>query len=232
MKRIVFSVFFLTAVALHPAASGPEQSKVTPKVSSAPEVTIEKTAAALTPQFFIADKIVRLLKSKADSTAKTKAESTAKTGAQLMSEKTKTVPVGAKKSPATPKSKTPVKPGYVPPPPSPPSPEVNQIRQEVQKILDLNKTIKNIQGDRVLQLQRIQEQARIHQKILDQLEAGNNSKNAPKLSDKETLLAQEKLRIIHEETRRNQAVVSGDIAPESRSKDILPAMEDQAPEKT
>jgi hypothetical protein len=80
---------------------------------------------------------------------------------------------------------------------------VSQIRQEIQKILDLNKKIKNLQSGRAIQLQRVQEQARIHQKILNELEASQKKANGQKASAKTALLAQEKLRIIHEETQRN-----------------------------
>jgi hypothetical protein len=102
---------------------------------------------------------------------------------------------------------------------------VSQIRNEVQKILDLNKRIKNLQGDRVSQMQRIQEQARIHQKILDQLESGTRSTKAVKSPGKEALLAQEKLRIISEETKKNQQVLA-EIKKEPKVR------EDQASKKT
>jgi len=97
---------------------------------------------------------------------------------------------------------TPLKPGYVPPPPTPRA-SVPQIRQEIQKIFELNNKIKNVQSGRSIQLQRVQEQARIHQKILNELEVSQKQTAGQKSSEKNTLLAQEKLRIIHEETQRN-----------------------------
>jgi len=119
----------------------------------------------------------------------------------------------------------PVKPGYVPPP-SVAHVAVPQIRQEIQKIFDLNKKIKNVQNGSSLQLQRVQEQARIHQKILDQLEASQKQENGIRPSAKNALLAQEKLRIIHEETLRNTKVVedlktaSASLAPKVTPKEI------------
>ncbi|MFA7255917.1 MAG: hypothetical protein WC133_07505, partial [Candidatus Omnitrophota bacterium] len=83
-----------------------------------------------------------------------------------------------------------------------------QIRQEIQKILELNKKIKNVQSGRSVQLQRVQEQARIHQKILDELEASQKQTNGQKASSKNALLSQEKLRIIHEETQRNTQMMN------------------------
>jgi hypothetical protein len=108
----------------------------------------------------------------------------------------------------------PLKPGYVPPPPTS-RVSVPQIRQEIQKIFELNKRIKNLQGGRSVQLQRVQEQARIHQKILDQLEISQKQANGKKVSAKNAFLAQEKLRIIHEDTQRNtQAIADLKEAPD------------------
>jgi hypothetical protein len=133
-----------------------------------------------------------------------------KTGKELMMEKasksggsgTPAAKTPAGKSPAQVGKTSSLKPGYVPPPPTPRT-SVSQIRQEIQKIFELNKKIKNVQSGRSVQLQHVQEQARIHQKILDGLEASQKQAEGQKVSAKNTLLAQEKLRIIHEETQRN-----------------------------
>lgn len=85
---------------------------------------------------------------------------------------------------------------------------VPQVRQEIQNIFELNKKIQTVQSGSSAQLQRIQEQARIHQGILNQLEtASQNPESVKKVSSKEALLAQEKLRIIHEETQRNNMII-------------------------
>ncbi len=106
----------------------------------------------------------------------------------------------------TSQTKASLKPGYVPPPPTPRA-SVPQIRQEIQKILDLNKKIKNVQSGRSSQLQRVQEQARIHQKILNELEVSQKQTAGQRASSKNALLSQEKLRIIHEETQRNAKAI-------------------------
>ena len=97
----------------------------------------------------------------------------------------------------------------VPPPPQI-TPSVVKIRQEIQQIFELNKMIKSVQGGRSVQLQRVQEQARIHQKILNELESSQEKKaeNISGIPTKEDLLAQEKLRIIHEETQRNAQMIA------------------------
>lgn len=94
-------------------------------------------------------------------------------------------------------------------PPPIPRVEVMKVRQEVQKIIELNKKIKDVQGGSSIQFQRVQEQARIHQKILAKIEASPEGQTglASKTPSKEAFLAQEKLRIIHEETQRNAALL-------------------------
>lgn len=101
-----------------------------------------------------------------------------------------------------------MKPGYVPPPPAP-RVSVPQIRLEIQKILDLNKQIRNVQSGSSIQLQRVQEQARIHQKILNELENSQKPAVGQKALVRNSLLAQEKIRIIHEETQRNTQMIEG-----------------------
>jgi hypothetical protein len=96
--------------------------------------------------------------------------------------------------------------------PAPPASRVSvpQVRQEIQRIFELNKQIKTVQGGRAGQLRRVQEQARIHQRVLDKIEAasgGGAEPAASKTPGKEKLLNQEKLRIIHEETQRNTALL-------------------------
>ena len=93
--------------------------------------------------------------------------------------------------------------------PHPPSPQVPvpELRQEIQRVLDMNKRIQTLQGGSAAQLQRVQEQARIHQRILNQLESSAASKDrSGKNPEKDVLLAQEKMRIIYEETRSNRAM--------------------------
>lgn len=97
---------------------------------------------------------------------------------------------------------------YVPRSPTP-RVALPQIRQEIQRILNINKQIKNVQAGRTAQLQRIQEQGRIHQKILTEIESSQEKTQGNQtISTKNALLAQEKLRIIHEETKRNSEMVN------------------------
>ena len=96
----------------------------------------------------------------------------------------------------------------IPPPVSRVS--IPKIRQDIQRILEINKQIRSIQSVRALQFGRTQEQARVHQGVLDkaaaQPEAVPASSNS-QASSKESILAQEKLRISHEEAQRNSALL-------------------------
>jgi len=150
-----------------------------------------------------------------------------KTGKELMEEKAKkSVPAAKTAVPTKTTSrlkKANLTPGYVPPPPGPRA-SVPQVRQEIEKIFELNKKIKSVQSGRSVQLQRVQEQARIHQKILDELEASQKQSEGQKASAKSALLAQEKLRIIHEETQRNTKTINdlneapAETAPDAATK--------------
>lgn len=199
MRKICFGLTVLFLLQL--GASAPKNSadpKRSSPVSKGPKAQSSLSSVA-TPQA-LGDQIVQFFGRK--------------TGKELMMEKaksaagvgmaTKQVPAG--KPPVPTVNTVPLKPGYVPPPPVPRA-SVTQVRQEIQKILDLNKKIKNLQNGRTMQLQRVQEQARIHQKILNELEASQKQSNGQKASAKTALLAQEKLRIIHEETQRNAQAI-------------------------
>jgi len=193
-----FALLFLLQLGVSAPKSSvdPKQSSSAPKTSKAQK----NLSVVATPQA-LGDEIVKFFGRK--------------TGKELMMEKKtgKTAGAGtvATKSVAGKPStqavaKASLKPGYVPPPPTPRA-SVPQIRQEIQKILDLNKKIKNVQSGRSSQLQRVQEQARIHQKILNELEASQKQTGTQRASTKNALLAQEKLRIIHEETQRNAKAI-------------------------
>lgn len=95
------------------------------------------------------------------------------------------------------------------PAPRAPVPQVAlpKIQKNIQKILDFNKQIRDVRVGQSTQLQRIQEQAQIHQKILGEMEAARRKTVNPKTPTKETLLVQEKLRMIHEETQRNSKLI-------------------------
>lgn len=259
MKRIgsIFLFFVGLTLAgvthLHAAqdAGKTKDSKSAPEKSGAAK---SRSPVPASPQSYISDQIVGLFKPKS--------------GKELMEEKRKKpkevpsapdvsgVPAvggapssvkiaGTSMGKAVAIAKTAAKPAasrvaVPPPPPAKVTPQVSQVRREVQKILDLNKQVKTVQSGRVGQFQRIQEQARIHQKILEQLEPKMAAAKTPKLPGKEDLLSQEKLRVIHEETQRNQAELeemTGQAPPktgagEKAQNDFVPIFEEDAPTAT
>ncbi|HOE68151.1 MAG TPA: hypothetical protein PLH16_00635 [Candidatus Omnitrophota bacterium] len=186
-------------VAVHFAATNSARSGTAP--------SNRKVQAITSPQSMISDQIAKFVGRK--------------TGKELMEERSKQTAVPAKpasKGVSVPAARTSpktvaassrtAKPGYVPPaPPTKQPPQVSQIRQEVQRILDLNARIKSLQSNQAAQLQRVQEQARIHQKILDQIESSQVTKTASQSPSRDALIAQEKLRIIHDETVRGRSAL-------------------------
>lgn len=180
--------------------SAPQNSSEAPKTSRTTKTKgTSGQIPAMTPQS-VGDEIVKFFGRK--------------TGKELMAEKAgnitaagaATAKVLAGKSFAKASAVKPLGAKSVPPPPTP-RVAVPQIRQEIQKILDLNKKIQKVQTGRSVQLQRVQEQARIHQKILNELEVSQKQTAGQKVPEKNSLLAQEKLRIIHEETQRNAKAI-------------------------
>jgi predicted RNase H-like nuclease (RuvC/YqgF family) len=181
--------------------SAPQNSGTAKQSSSASKGSeAKKSLSALSTPQSIGDQIVKFFGRK--------------TGKKLMAKKVKSAAIAGAPAPQTSSLKSPVrtanisgvKPGRVPPPPTPQA-SVPQIRQEIQKILDLNKKIQSVQSGRSSQFRRVQEQARIHQKILNNLETSQKQISGQKVPTKNALLAQEKLRIIHEETQRNAKMI-------------------------
>ena len=194
MRKLSFGVVLLFLLQL--GVSAPERSEGEP--SSKESKSKKSFSAAASPQAFGAQ-IAKFLGGK--------------TGRELMSEKKgngTTVESDPSVKPAPASSSTQkasaAKPVVVPPPPAARA-SVPQIRQEIQKILDLNKKIKSVQSGSAAQFQRVQEQARIHQKILTEIEVSQKKALAQKVPTKNAFLAQEKLRIIHTETQRNAKMV-------------------------
>ena len=100
-------------------------------------------------------------------------------------------------------------------PPAPPKSEdqdqvVRQIRSELQAVMDLNQKINSAQQSQSAQLLRIQEQAQIHQRILGEIQKTTVDKKIQTPSH-EALLAQEKLRVIREETLRNKKTLDDNL---------------------
>lgn len=104
----------------------------------------------------------------------------------------------------------------IPPPPDNASSKqaIDEIRRELQNVMALNEKINKVQSSKATQLLKIQEQAVIHQKILANIEQ-MSAVQTQLMPSREALLAQEKLRIIREETLRNKKTLEK-IQPASK----------------
>jgi len=91
---------------------------------------------------------------------------------------------------------------------------IDEIRRELQSVMALNEKINQVQSSKAAQLLKIQEQAVIHQRILATIEQ-MSSVQSKSMPSREALLAQEKLRIIREETLRNKKTLEK-IQPASK----------------
>lgn len=94
---------------------------------------------------------------------------------------------------------------------------IQNIRQELKAVMDLNQKINAVQTSKSAQLLRIEEQAAIHQKILADIQKSTSNSAATAVPTREALLAQEKLRIIREETLRNRKILEERSAPKAGS---------------
>ena len=81
-------------------------------------------------------------------------------------------------------------------------PEISRVQNQIQKVIQLNETLKTRYHNQAGEIDRISEQARIHQRILNNLTVPPRPSLAP--IDAQEILRQEKIRVISSETQRNQ----------------------------
>ena len=87
-------------------------------------------------------------------------------------------------------------------------PDVREIQKQIQEIISLNASLKTRYHDQVAEIQRISEQAKIHQRILKDYEKARKNAQAPyRTTDAKEILAQEKLRLIAAETQKNRQFI-------------------------
>jgi hypothetical protein len=90
-------------------------------------------------------------------------------------------------------------------------PEVTRIRKQVKEIMAIDKDVKSVQLRSVREMQKSQEQSRKVRNILTEIEETKKPKEGEQKKEalaKENLLAQEKLREVHEKTRRDAQMSS------------------------
>lgn len=102
-------------------------------------------------------------------------------------------------------------------PSSIPDPSVVRIQQQINEIIRLNETLKARNQSQMMEIQRITDQAHIHQKLLEDLQSEPEGKAELKTSDSESILNQEKLRVISDETEKNRRYIEDLKKQESES---------------
>ena len=92
---------------------------------------------------------------------------------------------------------------------------IQTVQRELQSVIDLNQKINMVQTKKSAQLLRIQDQIMIQQRILNDIQ---RSVRTPKTGQpsRDALLAQEKLRIIHEESLQNKKTLEDQSQPKKR----------------
>ena len=95
-------------------------------------------------------------------------------------------------------------PKLVVPPPVTRVAAIVKINQELQNIISMNQNIRRLKEKQSAQLENVQGEKLVHQAILDEQQKGLQKEElGQKTPEEKALLAQEKLRKIHEETQRN-----------------------------
>jgi hypothetical protein len=87
-------------------------------------------------------------------------------------------------------------------------PAVEKIQSQIQEILRVNEGLRVQYKDQAADIQKIMDQARIHREILKGLDENRPLGQKPmELLDAKEILRQEKIRLIREQTAKNQAVL-------------------------
>jgi hypothetical protein len=87
-------------------------------------------------------------------------------------------------------------------------PAVEKIQNQIQEILRVNEGLRVQYKDQAADIQKIMDQARIHREILKGLDDNRPLGQKPvELLDAKEILRQEKIRLIREQTTKNQAML-------------------------
>lgn len=91
-----------------------------------------------------------------------------------------------------------------------PDPSITKIQAQINDIIRLNESLRGKYKDQVDEIQRVNDQARSHKRILEEINS-RRQKEKPSLkpSDAETILQQEKIRLIRQQTDENKKFIDG-----------------------
>jgi hypothetical protein len=85
-------------------------------------------------------------------------------------------------------------------------PDVAQLQSQIETILQMNETVKPVYQGNAVEMQKISEQALIHQRILKSLDTQRTA-SVPQSSDIDEVIRLEKIRLIQEQTLHNRQAV-------------------------
>ena len=84
------------------------------------------------------------------------------------------------------------------------APNIQKIQKQINDIIKLQETLKQTQQGQLSEIQKIIDQAKIHQRILDDIKMTKASRERVTPAATEQLLEQEKVRLIGNETEQNK----------------------------
>lgn len=95
------------------------------------------------------------------------------------------------------------------PKPVPPitSEDARRVQKQINEIIKVHEQLKSQYQEQAAEIQRITEQAKIHQRILRDLEEERMKRTD--VPDTKEILRQEKIRVIIQETQKNQTYING-----------------------
>jgi len=85
--------------------------------------------------------------------------------------------------------------------------QVIKIQKQISEIIKANERIKQVRQAQIAQLEQVTNQAKIHRRLLDEIENQETEPKDLRSEDIDEILRQEKMRLIEEETQQNLAVV-------------------------
>lgn len=86
--------------------------------------------------------------------------------------------------------------------------QIQQIQTQLNSILKANQQFKNMQQEQLQEIQKITDQARIHRRILEDLERTRRNAGNLTEADAERILVEEQIRLIGQETQKSQQALS------------------------
>ncbi len=157
---------------------------------------------------------VRVISPSADSTDESAAGNQAEDTVQSV-----TIPE-IPKIPAIPSIPKVLKPSQTIPKAAVQDPEVERIKKQIQDIIKINEGLKAHYADQAAEIQKIGEQAKIHQKILRDLETTRSQQKTS--TNSEAYINQEKIRLIRNETEKHQKFIDA-LQQKEMAKSVKPA---------